>query len=111
VKIRDTQAKIEAYYGTDLWGNKIPQFDTGEEELPGIDQFERLKREDHLLITVSIKQAGFYGLQQQFEVPVNVNSNLLKALDKERETGKEPVKLLLNSIASAVQSILVPLVS
>ena len=66
---------------------------------------------DKVLVTVSVKQTGFYGCQSQFEVEVHRDSNLLKALDSDGVGGKEVAQHVLDWMSAAVQFTIVPLVS
>lgn len=67
--------------------------------------------ENKLLITVIIKQAGFYGCQRQIAIEVNPHSHLLEAMDKERARGQEPLEHILNFLAKGVRRRVVSLVS
>ena len=66
---------------------------------------------DNILVTVSVKQTGFYGSQSQFTVDVHPDSNLLKALDKDGARGEAVAQSVLDWLSAAVQFTIVPLVS
>lgn len=66
---------------------------------------------DSLLITVVIKQLGFYGCQSQFTVKVHSDSDLLRAMDKERTGSKALVEHVLDWLSKSVLSSILPLVS
>lgn len=98
-------------YKASLFGEEISTYNQGKTRaVTGADSAGG-SPENKMLVTVIIKQAGFYGSQQQFEVAVNANSHLLRALDKERPNGQEATKLILDQVAKACQSVIVSLVS
>ena len=67
--------------------------------------------QNQILVTVVIKQLGFYGSQSQFTVDINPHSHLLRALDKERVGGKEVTEHVLVWLSKSVLSAILPLVS
>lgn len=61
---------------------------------------------NRILVTISVKQTGFYGSQLSTEVRINPNSHLLGAMAKEREKGKDPLEWFSDKITKEVRSLL-----
>jgi len=92
----------------DFWYTEASKLTEGsaENDTSRRDTHEVQGTGDKILVTISVKQAGFYGSQLSTEVCVHTDSHLLRAMAAERKRGKDPLEWFSNKITREVLSIL-----